>query len=67
MAGAAVWPPLTPVLGKLGIVLGPNMVQSVMASVDAGRIQYLTIGMGLELRYCLIYVQDEGGGWVTIT
>ena len=54
MAGVAVWPPLTPVLGKLGIVLGPNMVQSVMASVDAGRIQYLTIGMGLELRYCLI-------------
>ena len=62
MAGATVWPPLTPVLGQLGIVLGSSMVKSVMASVDGGRIQYLPIGMGLELRYSLIDVEDEGGG-----
>ena len=43
-----------PVLGQLGISLGPGMIESVMASVDSGRIKYLTIGMSLELRYSLI-------------
>lgn len=51
MAVANLWPPATPLLGKLGIVLGPDMLQSVMATVDAGRIKYLSIGMCLELRY----------------
>ena len=40
-----------PVLDQLGIVLGPDMLQSVMAIVDSGRIKYLNIGMCLELRY----------------
>ena len=50
MAVANLWPPATPLLGKLGIILGPDMLQSVMAKVDAGRIKYLSIGMCLELR-----------------
>ena len=54
MAVATVWPPPTPVLGKLGIALGPDMVESVRAGVEEGRIKYLTIGMSLELRYSLI-------------
>ena len=54
MAAAAIWPPSMPVLGQLGIALGPSMVESVMASVDAGMIENLTIGMYLELRYSLI-------------
>ena len=54
MAAATVWPPPTLVLGKLGIVLGPDMVESVGACVEDGRIKYLTIGMSLELRYSLI-------------
>ena len=54
MAVATVWPPPTPVLGQLGIVLGRDMVESVMAGVEDGRIKYLSIGMSLELRYSLI-------------
>ena len=54
MAAATVWPPPTPVLGQLGIALGPDMVEYVRAGVEDGRIKYLTIGMSLELRYSLI-------------
>ena len=50
MAAAKLWPPGTPLLGLLGVVLGPDMLQSVMATVDPGRINYLSIGMCLELR-----------------
>ena len=61
MAAATVWPPPTPVLGQLGISLGPGMIESVMASVDSGRIKYLTIGMYMELRYSLIDVKSPIG------
>ena len=62
MAAANVWPPPTPVLGQFGIVPGPDMIQSVMAGVDAKKIKYLSIGMCLELRYGLIDEKEVGGG-----
>ena len=66
MAVATVWPPPTPVLGQLGIALGPDMVESVRACVEDGRIKYLSIGMSLELRYSLIDNLREGRGVIII-
>ena len=50
MVVAKLWPPATPLLGKLSIVLGTDMLQAVMATVDAGRIKYLFIGICLEMK-----------------
>ena len=66
MAVATVWPPPTPVLGQLGIALGPDMVESIRACVEDGRIKYLSIGMSLELRYSLIDNLREGRGVIII-
>ena len=35
---------------KLGIVLGPDMLQAVMATVGAGRMKYIFIGICQEVR-----------------
>ena len=50
MAVAKLWPLATPLMGKLSFVLSTDMLQAVMATVDAGRIKHLFIGICLEMR-----------------
>ena len=44
------WPPATPFLEKLGVPAGPDLMGRIGKKVEEGKINYLSVGLCLELR-----------------
>ena len=44
------WPPATPFLEKLGVPAGPDLIGRIGKKVEEGKINYLSVGLCLELR-----------------